>query len=116
MNFHISILSVFTGGGLVSNSNLIGVHVVTPLKLRGRTEEVLVNRGWVSMKQKKEGDIAQPEGTIKKLIVPFLYKACCYLQTKLPGIVKVQYVSFIFISLRNIAIQTGVVTSQYRMR
>ena len=50
------------GGGLISSSDTIGVHVVTPFKLSGRSEEVLVNRGWISMKLKQTGEIRRQYG------------------------------------------------------
>lgn len=54
----------FIAGGLISSGNTIGVHVVTPFKLSGRQEEVLVSRGWVSRKQHREGDIHRPNGKL----------------------------------------------------
>ncbi|XP_067951332.1 surfeit locus protein 1-like [Watersipora subatra] len=51
-----------TGGGLVSSSDTIGVHVVTPFKLSGTGEEVLVSRGWVTRDQKASGNIHRPTG------------------------------------------------------
>ncbi|KAK7473838.1 hypothetical protein BaRGS_00034945 [Batillaria attramentaria] len=38
------------GGGLVSAGNQTGTNVVTPFKLSGRDETILVNRGWVPNK------------------------------------------------------------------
>lgn len=39
--------SADTGGGLMSQKNTSGYLVITPLKLEGREETVLINRGWV---------------------------------------------------------------------
>lgn len=36
-----------TGGGLMSQKNTSGYLVITPMKLEGREETVLINRGWV---------------------------------------------------------------------
>lgn len=49
-----------TGGGLISQKNASsGYLVVTPFKLDGRSETILVNRGWVSRSQVK------PEARLK---------------------------------------------------
>jgi len=54
--------SMNLGGGLISSGGTTGVHVVTPLKLSGRDEDILVNRGWISRQASREDNFARPTG------------------------------------------------------
>ncbi|XP_070501094.1 SURF1-like protein [Chironomus tepperi] len=61
------------GGGVFSKASNSGYYVVTPFKLEGREETILVNRGWVSRKNlnpstRKNGQIegiVEVEGIVR---------------------------------------------------
>lgn len=56
-----------SGGGVFSNKSTTGYHVITPFKIDGREETILVNRGWIprdkmNPNSRKSGQI---EGSVK---------------------------------------------------
>jgi surfeit locus 1 family protein len=61
------------GGGVFSQASNSGYYVVTPFKLEGREETILINRGWVSRKNlnpntRKNGQIdgiVEVEGIVR---------------------------------------------------
>uniref|UniRef100_A0A336N5E4 SURF1-like protein n=1 Tax=Culicoides sonorensis TaxID=179676 RepID=A0A336N5E4_CULSO len=51
------------GGLMTQKQETIGFHVITPLKLEGREEMILVNRGWIPASKKNPR--TRPEGQIE---------------------------------------------------
>lgn len=55
------------GGGIFSTQNKgVGYQVITPFKLEGRDETILVNRGWVP--RQKMDPKTRPEGQIEGIV------------------------------------------------
>lgn len=55
------------GGGVFTGQSSSGYHVITPFKLDGREETILVNRGWVARNKMNPGtrQEGQVEGTVE---------------------------------------------------